>query len=308
MPLESVSIAIATRNRCGLLKKLLMSVERQTRFPDEVVVVDGNSSDDTRRYLTTYNGPLRLRYVFFGGIGFGRTRNCALRNCQSDIVVFIDDDAVAEVNWLETIVSRFAESPKAIAVQGRMRNVFQRSPAAAAFQFTCQDIPKLRGRRGQTVVSSTMICTANFAFRRESVAKAGIWFDEQLPRGEDRYFGYHIIRHAMRIEYEPDAVIDHHWPRSAYEFLRKRWLAGVTKRALRCRMEDAGSTPHTSVGFRDYLKALQANWGPLAITGKLEFLMLLPLGKLLVILGFYLPILTTLVPRIEKNIDNSKGG
>ncbi|MCD5401861.1 glycosyltransferase [candidate division NPL-UPA2 bacterium] len=62
---------------------------------------------------------IRLKLVHNTGVpGLSETRNVGIRAAEGDIVAFIDDDAVAEPDWLENLVRPF-EVPEVVAVGGR---------------------------------------------------------------------------------------------------------------------------------------------------------------------------------------------
>ncbi|MFA7245500.1 MAG: glycosyltransferase [Candidatus Magasanikbacteria bacterium] len=101
--MEKITVAICTYNRSYLLKKVLESLVNQTVKKDffEVLVVDNNSSDNTREVVKIFESLLSLKYVFENKQGLSYARNRAIKNCQTEYISFIDDDSIAENNWLE---------------------------------------------------------------------------------------------------------------------------------------------------------------------------------------------------------------
>ena len=80
----------------------------------EVVVVDNNSTDDTKPVVDSFiaQGYSNLRYVFEGRQGLSHARNTAvLRSARSPILAFTDDDVQVAPNWVSTIKRTF-ESPE----------------------------------------------------------------------------------------------------------------------------------------------------------------------------------------------------
>lgn len=116
----AVSVVIVTRNRAEWLRDTLDSVTRQSRQPDEVVVVDNASTDHTRDVVLSFADRLNVRYVHERQRGIPHARNAAVRSATGDIVAFIDDDCVANENWLKYIEMPFLRDPNVGAVGGEV--------------------------------------------------------------------------------------------------------------------------------------------------------------------------------------------
>jgi glucosyl-dolichyl phosphate glucuronosyltransferase len=105
-----ITVIMCTYNRCQCLTKALGSVAAST-LPDsvkwEVVVVDNNSSDQTREvvedFCRRYSG--RFRYVFEPQQGLCHARNAGIREAQGDILAFTDDDVTVEPTWLQNLTA-----------------------------------------------------------------------------------------------------------------------------------------------------------------------------------------------------------
>ena len=90
-----ISVVIPTKNRSALLAEAIERIESQTvsREQYEVIVIDNDSTDDTRGLLeqkaVTYPN---LKFASQEKPGAAATRNAGLRVARADIVLFIDDD------------------------------------------------------------------------------------------------------------------------------------------------------------------------------------------------------------------------
>lgn len=100
-----ISIIIPTRNRCHFLKDAIDSIYAN-EFPIEkyeVIVVDNNSSDETKKICDSLKlGHQNLFYSFEprNGLLFGRHKG--LEESQGNILIFIDDDVLVSKKWLES--------------------------------------------------------------------------------------------------------------------------------------------------------------------------------------------------------------
>ena len=114
----SISVVIITRNRAESLKDVISSLTTQSRPPDEVVVVDNASEDHTRGVALGFNGRLNIKYVYEEKRGIPYARNAGIDNAGGDIVAFIDDDCIADEDWLGCIEIPFIRDPHVGAVGG----------------------------------------------------------------------------------------------------------------------------------------------------------------------------------------------
>ena len=96
----TVTAAITTYNRARYLPGALRSVFAQTRAPDEVLVVDDGSDDDTPAVLAGYGD--RIRVVRQENGGRSRARNTALGEARGTFVSFLDSDD----RWAPTKLER----------------------------------------------------------------------------------------------------------------------------------------------------------------------------------------------------------
>jgi glycosyltransferase involved in cell wall biosynthesis len=116
----SISVVVITRNRAKWLSEALDSLARQSRRPDEVIVVDNASEDNTRDVVQTFGDGLDLTYVYEPVLGIPRARNAGVENAKGDIIAFIDDDCVADGDWLKYIEIPFIKDPNVGVVGGEV--------------------------------------------------------------------------------------------------------------------------------------------------------------------------------------------
>lgn len=100
-----VSVIINTIDRATSLRTALESLRRQN-YPDfEVIVVNGPSTDSTAEVLEDYRGFIRAGSIEARNLAI--SRNAGVEMAQGDVVAFMDDDAVADENWLADAVAGF---------------------------------------------------------------------------------------------------------------------------------------------------------------------------------------------------------
>jgi cellulose synthase/poly-beta-1,6-N-acetylglucosamine synthase-like glycosyltransferase len=163
-----------------------------------------------------------VKLVLNDGVrGVSATRNVGIRASRGDIIANLDDDAVAESDWLERLVDRFRD-PNVMAVSACALPVWPANNAptwfAPEFQFMvgCTGHFKLAARPDGEIRNVT---GTSMAFRREAYARAGLW-REELGRGPTQTGGEEAelclrVRGCIpgaSIVYEPRAVVHHQVP------------------------------------------------------------------------------------------------
>jgi succinoglycan biosynthesis protein ExoM len=102
--IKLVSVAIPTKNRPSLLADAIRSVEQQylpSWMRIEVVVID-NSIDGSAREICNEYGTL-VHYFHCPIAGLSNARNRAVCESRGELIVFLDDDEVAEPTWLSEL-------------------------------------------------------------------------------------------------------------------------------------------------------------------------------------------------------------
>jgi glycosyltransferase involved in cell wall biosynthesis len=120
-----ISVLIVSFQRPDRLQKCLESISAQTRPPDEVVVVWQADDVATRDAAESHRGAFRDRLKIVRSIqkGIVTALNCGLTNISGEIVLLIDDDAVAPADWASKHASHFANESVTI-VGGPFKNFF----------------------------------------------------------------------------------------------------------------------------------------------------------------------------------------
>jgi len=193
---HKVSVILLTKNSAATVQKSIESIFQQTRQPDEVVVVDGNSEDATLDIVEKY--PVKL--VSEQGLGFGHARNLGVKKASGDIVFFIDSDCYAEPDWIKKALPHFDSNPEIVGVTGRT-NLWNTESAVARFLACVGGRMNMPKQHKYMKIAPTM----NLALRRTVVGEVD-GFDPTLIRCEDTDLTYKVSK-SHKILYEPDAVV-----------------------------------------------------------------------------------------------------
>jgi glycosyltransferase involved in cell wall biosynthesis len=223
----TVCVAICTRNRTELLRRVLDSIVSQTVRPQEILVVDNAPSDTSTEMLVRGRYP-EVRYVREERRGLNFARNRALTESAREIVAFIDDDAVAEPGWVAALRDVFAESSQIAVCTGKVVPYSLETEGQRLFEanggFSRGDrrirLPADRGGRLNGLFSPLIALSinvgvgCNLAVRRRTILESG-GFDEAmdqapvLPGGGDLDLLWRMLDAGHEIVYEPSARMSH---------------------------------------------------------------------------------------------------
>lgn len=119
------SLIVCTYMRPQPLLALLQSVEVQTLYPNEIIIIDGSSNRDTETVLKE-NPFKNLKYfkVDEKDRGLTKQRNFGISKVvkDSEIICFLDDDIVLEPAYFENLIKTYSDKPDALAVGGYITN------------------------------------------------------------------------------------------------------------------------------------------------------------------------------------------
>ena len=101
----TISIIVTTYNRPDALKKVLDGLLNQTHLPDEIIIADDGSGDETKQVLIPYlkHKNLQVIHVWQEDKGFrlAEIRNKAILESGSEYLVFLDGDCIPDKYFVE---------------------------------------------------------------------------------------------------------------------------------------------------------------------------------------------------------------
>ncbi len=118
-----ISVIICTYNRDKYIFNVLNSIAqgRLPRSEYEIVLVDNNCTDNTRQECLRFQQAcpdVNFHYFVETNQGLSHARNCAIRNSQGEVLVYVDDDAVVNPDYLAAYFNFFAGNANAVAAGG----------------------------------------------------------------------------------------------------------------------------------------------------------------------------------------------
>ncbi len=198
-----VSLVFTVLNESASLPDLLESICAQTIQPDEVVVVDGGSTDGTVDIVHRFGKELPLRLAVEPGCTIAAGRNRAIAAARHDIVAVTDAGVRLGPHWLERIIAPLVAG-EADVVSGFFssapRSVFELALGATTLPEATEIDPD------RFLPSSRSV-----AFLRSAWQRAG-GYPEWLDYGEDLVFDLKLRAAGCRFAWAPEAIV-HFRPR-----------------------------------------------------------------------------------------------
>ena len=165
-----LSVIICTYNRAQLLHTVLHSLKNQSadRSLFEVLVVDNNSNDTTRETVEAFP---EFTYAFEPVQGLSQARNTGWERSQGDYVAYLDDDAKADIHWIEGIIDIIAKTdPVPVVIGGPILAWYEIQPPRWFLdEFETRDTDRSTG----FCKEKTAFSGSNMIFRRDLLGRFG---------------------------------------------------------------------------------------------------------------------------------------
>ena len=194
----SVSLIATVLNERAQLAEWLDGLESQSRPPDEIVIVDGGSTDGTYEALCAWRAPVALRVLRLPGATIAAGRNAAIAAARGDVIAVTDAGAVADPDWLAALIAAFDT-----------RDI----DVAAGFFVPATTSRWERALAATTLPDVTEIVPERFLPSSRSVAFRRRWFEvgarypAWLDYSEDLVWDMTLARAGARFAFVPDAVV-----------------------------------------------------------------------------------------------------
>jgi glycosyltransferase involved in cell wall biosynthesis len=197
----NVSVICTVLNEGQSIQNLLNSLMAQTYAPDEVIFVDGGSTDETLVTLRRYadEGRLPLRIIVEPGANISRGRNVAIQAAAGPVIASTDAGVRLHEHWLEELVKPFQTDEPPAVVAG-----FFAPDPQTAFEVAmgATVLPALYNINPATFLPSSR----SVAFLKSSWQAIG-GYPEWLDFCEDLIFDIRLRDKAGPFVFTPEALV-----------------------------------------------------------------------------------------------------
>ncbi len=196
-----VSLICTVLNEGKTISGLLDSLIQQTRLPDEIIFVDGGSTDDTVSILKAFREAHQLpaQIIVASGANISRGRNIAIEAAAGPIIASTDAGVRLDKRWLEELLKPFEkESPPAVVA-----GFFVPDPQTAfEVAMGATVLPTVANIDPATFLPSSR----SVAFLKSSWQTAGR-YPEWLDFCEDLIFDFRLREEAGPFAFTPEAIV-----------------------------------------------------------------------------------------------------
>lgn len=217
-----ITAAICTYNRYPLLTKAIESLEKQTLDPDQyqILIVDNSPDwDYAAEIAKKYEDSPLINYVIEKTPGLSNARNVAAKICNTELIAYLDDDAIASPGWLENIVKAFnIFGQDAAIVGGKVDPLWESErPDWLNDDLLCYVSVIDWGGDLRIAQDNEWFAGANIAFRTQDILECG-GFDVALGRNgggsvllsNEEVGVLELLKQKGKLAvYAPEASVDH---------------------------------------------------------------------------------------------------
>lgn len=195
-----ITAAIPCYNGAAFIGRTIQALLDQSRPPDQFLVIDDGSSDESAAIIASY--PVEL-VQHDRNQGLSAARNTALERCRGEVLVYVDADAFADRQMLAVMETEFAGSgPDGVGGQGIeavQKTVYDRWRALHASQ----------GHGTQRLEGVQHLFGLCMGYRSEVLRSLGGFSSLFRTNAEDLDLGLRLNQAGRRLVYTPQARVYH---------------------------------------------------------------------------------------------------
>lgn len=209
--MAQITVVITILNEQGTLPELFNALETQSRKPDEVIIVDGGSTDSSQELLANWKPKFSFKWIVAKGnrsVG----RNTGIQRSKSEIIAITDAGCRPSKDWLKYLV-RPLESGLCEVVAGYYKPVSHTAfeQAASCYMLVMPE---------SVSPESFLPATRSMALLKTTWKKVGK-FPERLSHNEDYVFSNAVKKAQAKIIFVREAVVSWYPPKDWGSFLKQ---------------------------------------------------------------------------------------
>lgn len=204
------SIIIPTYNRCYSIGRTILSLLAQTYADFEILVIDGNSTDDTVKLIHSINDSRIKYFLNKNDKGVAHARNVGIDLATGKYIAYLDSDDIVYHDWLETMNRHIDTHPQKVLFMpnknfrvvevdknNKLRNVFIEEILFEEFLFSEETIRNLQ-----------IQCDTNgMIHKKAAIKRVGLW-NQTLKLYEDFEFLLRFVeKFPDKLHFVPQVLV-----------------------------------------------------------------------------------------------------
>jgi len=192
-----ISLIVPAYNEELYIGQLLDSVLTQTRVPDEIIICNNLSTDNTVKIINKYQKSLPIKIINESKKGIRFAVDTAWRHATGDLILRSDADCVLPLDWVSKYEKVFVANPNLAACGGGFRaldgNQFFKLIAPIVVQIDGIILTLIKGHK--------VLFGANFAIRRDVLTKLNGYYSDTPVVQDDIYICKKLFQNKFQYEY-----------------------------------------------------------------------------------------------------------
>lgn len=254
MSTPSFSIIIPTYNRLNQLKDCLGSLQAldfpKTQF--EVIIIDDGGAEPLDLIVEYFHQFFKVSLIRQQNKGPAFARNAGATKAKGQYLAFLDDDCLADKNWLTVLTKQFEISPNRM-LGGKTINRLTKNIFAATSQLIIDFVYQFYNatpNKAQFFAANNMAMPTHLFHQLKG-------FDENFRTSEDRDLCARWLQAGLEMTYVADALIYHAHPLTFWQFCQQHFNYG--KGAYYYHQKN-GNTPNTTTQSVVKMHTKLSNW------------------------------------------------
>ena len=209
------SIIIPNFNGLKHLRNCLDSLDHSSLKPDEIIVVDNGSQDDSLNWVRL-NYPNIICIANKENKGFSFAVNQGIMMAKSEFVILLNNDIIVSTDWLKNLISPFSTDPLIFSCSSKMLQMNNKQiidDAGDYYSILGWSIKRGDGLSTKYYCSDAYIfssCAGAAAYRRNDIIKIGLFDESFFAYLEDLDLSFRANWYGYKHFYSSNAIVYHH--------------------------------------------------------------------------------------------------
>lgn len=211
--MKRVSVVIPNYNGEKFLTDCLESLKKQSSDEFQVIVVDNNSTDKSRKILENYP---KVKTIFLDeNYGFCKAVNVGINSSDLEYVILLNNDMTVDENFINEMIAFLDCHKDAFSAQAKMLQMYSPEKIDDAGDYYCAlgwAFARGKDKNAKEYNEVTKIfaaCGGAVIYRRELLEKTGLFDEEHFAYLEDIDLGYKAKILGYNNYYNPKGIIYH---------------------------------------------------------------------------------------------------
>lgn len=215
MKKPELSVVICTYNRDKWILSALESTSNQTldKSKYEVLVINNNCTDNSEAIIDEFIGKtpeLNIRHIKEYQQGLSFARNRGLSEAKSDLILYMDDDGIADEDLFEQIVRYMHLNPEVVGLGGKVTPIYEGQKPAWLNQYLTMMVTEVNYGDKEIICRGKKYPPGcNMTYRTKVLKEVGGFNNDLKWRVDDKYIFLKVQEVSKNIRYLPTLNIGH---------------------------------------------------------------------------------------------------